>query len=90
MQRHIPNTISYMDCIDKLGKLLNVTGEGKILEERGRMSKTDYVNLLFDDASLGAFIVDDGFLPANGMSIDMLPALKVLERRSFTAHEVNY
>ena len=75
IQRHTPNMISYMDCIDKLGKLLQVQGEEKILELRASMSKTDYVNRLFDDASLGAFIVDDGFLPANGMSISRFAQL---------------
>ncbi|HEY9778404.1 MAG TPA: amidohydrolase family protein [Planktothrix sp.] len=61
LERHLPHTLSYMDCLAKLGKFLDVNGEEQILQLRERMNESEYCNILLDDASIGAFIIDDGF-----------------------------
>jgi hypothetical protein len=61
LQDHVQHSVSYLDFIARLGGFLDVNGEEQILQLRERMKESDYVNLLFDDASIGAFIIDDGY-----------------------------
>ena len=75
IQRHVPNSVSYIDCIDKLGKLLDCQGESSILSKRATIGKNEYVNLLFNDAAIGALIIDDGFMPTYGMPVSRFAQL---------------
>jgi len=68
LQDHLPSSVTYIDFIDKLGTFLDVKGEDTIIKLRERMHASDYINMLFDDASIGAVIIDDGFAPTNHMS----------------------
>jgi predicted TIM-barrel fold metal-dependent hydrolase len=61
LQDHVVHSVSYIDFICRLGQFLDVQGEDEILRLRERMRESDYVNMLLDDASIGAFIIDDGF-----------------------------
>jgi hypothetical protein len=72
---HVPWSLSYMDFIDKLGELLDVKGEEKILHLREEMRADEYVNLLLDDVSVGAMIVDEGYIFKESMNAEHLSAL---------------
>ncbi|MBC7996368.1 MAG: amidohydrolase family protein, partial [Leptolyngbya sp.] len=69
LQDFVPNTISYVDMLRRLGHLLDVRGEEQIIDLRQTMRPFDLVNSLFDDVSFGAFIVDDGFSPTSSMGL---------------------
>jgi hypothetical protein len=61
LQDHVIHSVSYTDFIARLGQFLDVRGEDEILRLRESMRESDYLNMLLDDASIGAFIIDDGF-----------------------------
>ncbi|MGH9553235.1 MAG: amidohydrolase family protein, partial [Terriglobales bacterium] len=70
LEQHVQHTVSYMDCLRKLSKFLDVPNdESTLLDLRTTMKERNYINMLFDDASIGAFIIDDGFVPQSGMSL---------------------
>ncbi len=75
LQNHVPTSLSYMDMIRKLGYLLDVDGEKHIIELRQTMKEYHFVNSLFDDVSLGAFIIDDGYSSGKAMSLTKLAQL---------------
>lgn len=75
LETHLPTSISYMDMLRRLGQHLDLSGgEEEILDVRSKLAKQDYANILFDDASIGCFIIDDGF-----NSDKMLPLKKFAE-----------
>lgn len=62
LQSHAQYSLHYMHMLHELSEYLDMEDEeAKILEMRCRLGKTDYVQMLFDDASIGAVIVDAGF-----------------------------
>lgn len=75
LQNHVGSSISYIDMIRKLGDLLDVDGESQVIELRQTMKEYDYVNGLFDDVSLGAFIIDDGYSSGRAMPLQKLSQL---------------
>ncbi len=75
LQNHVGSSLSYMDMIRKLGDLLDVKGESQVIELRQTMKEYDYVNSLFDDVSLGAFVIDDGYSSGKAMPLSKLSQL---------------
>lgn len=75
LQNHVHTSLSYMDMIRKLGYLLDVEGEKQIIELRQTMKEYHFVNGLFDDVSLGAFIIDDGYSSGKSMGLQKLSQL---------------
>jgi len=75
LQNHVHNSLSYMDMIRKIGYLLDVTGENQLIELRQTMKEFDLVNSLFDDVSLGAFIIDDGYSSGKAMPLQKFAQL---------------
>jgi predicted TIM-barrel fold metal-dependent hydrolase len=70
LEQHIVSAIPYKDMLGRLASFLGIHGgEEEILELRSRLTKSDYVNMLFDDASIGCFIIDDGFNSQKMLSI---------------------
>jgi hypothetical protein len=62
LQSHAQHSVHYMHMLRELSEYLDVEeDEEKILEMRSRLEKTDYVQMLFDDASIGGLIIDAGF-----------------------------
>lgn len=72
LQHHVQTSLSYMDMIRQLGYLLDVSGEEQIIALRQTMTEYDYVNSLFDDVSLGAFIIDDGYSSGKAVGLQKL------------------
>jgi len=69
LEQHMPYSVSYINFLANIEKLLDVNGEPALLRMRETFSAADYVNLLFDDVSIGGFVVDDGFAPANHITL---------------------
>ena len=65
----MPYSVSYINFLANIEELLDVNGESALLRMRETFSAGDYVNLLFDDVSIGGFVVDDGFAPANHITL---------------------
>ena len=70
LQQHVANSIHYMHMLKELGAYLDIEGEQQIVEMRSRLGKRDYLQMLFDDASIGALIVDAGFQTGNMLALD--------------------
>ncbi|HEY9715812.1 MAG TPA: hypothetical protein V6C72_20225, partial [Chroococcales cyanobacterium] len=66
---HMQNSLSYRHMLQQLGNLLDIKGEERILEMRSQIPPSEYAQMLFDDASIGAFVIDDGF--ASQRSLDL-------------------
>jgi len=75
LENHVQTSLSYMDMIRRLGHLLDVTGEDQLIALRQTMTEYDYINSLFDDVSLGAFIIDDGFSSGKSIGLQKLSSL---------------
>lgn len=75
LQNHVHTSLSYIDMLRQLGYLLDVDGEEQIIALRQTMTEYDYVNSLFDDVSLGAFIIDDGYSSGKSLSLQKLSQL---------------
>lgn len=87
IEQHVPNSLSYRDCLRKLGALFDLPGtEESILRFRMTMKEADYINLLFDDVSIGGMIVDDGFLPSSAMTLPRFANL--IERPLFVCRRI--
>ncbi|HEY9788329.1 MAG TPA: amidohydrolase family protein [Candidatus Obscuribacterales bacterium] len=69
IEQHVQYGLHYMDMLNQLGRVFDVHGERHYLELRQTMREYDHINCLFDDASLGAFIVDDAFATGETMSL---------------------
>lgn len=61
MRDHVPHSLHYLDLITRLGTLLGVRGEKRMIDMRSEIDQQLYINMLFDDVSIGALIIDDGF-----------------------------
>ncbi len=71
LQSHAQHSIHYMHMLHELSQYLDVEEEEeKILEMRSRLGKTDYVQMLFDDASIGGSIIDAGFRKDDMLSLE--------------------
>jgi len=86
LQDHVIDSVSYIDYIGRLGRFLDVKGEEAILQLRERMNESDYVNMLLDDASIGAFIIDDGLASERFISLPKFAAL--CERPTFRCRRI--
>ncbi|CAN5588736.1 amidohydrolase family protein [soil metagenome] len=76
LQSHAQHSIHYMHMLHELSQYLDVEeDEEKILEMRSRLGKTDYVQMLFDDASIGGSIIDAGFRKDDMLSLEKFSAL---------------
>jgi predicted TIM-barrel fold metal-dependent hydrolase len=76
LQEHLPTSIHYSYMLRRLADLLGVSkDEQEILEYRARNPEKDYIDQLWDEASIGALIVDDGFRKDDMISLAQLRAL---------------
>jgi len=61
LQDHVQHCLHYRHMLKQLGEFLDVRGEKAILEMRSSLGALDYAQMLFDAASIGKFIIDNGF-----------------------------
>lgn len=72
LQNHMPRAVHYIDMLDHLERIFNIRSEQEFLALRSQQPPSHFVQMLWDDVSIGALIVDDGLGGANLMSIDEL------------------
>ena len=75
LDKHVPNSVHYMHMLRQLGIYLDTAGEKQIIAMRSELGKADYIQMLFDDASLGGLIVDAGFRSSEMMVLDRFSQL---------------
>ncbi len=62
LEKHAGHTLSYINMLDRLKRLFSFNTEEELIELRQKMVPADYLNTLFDDASIGALLVDNGYM----------------------------
>lgn len=78
LENHVPHSLHYMNMLQQLREIINFDTEEQLIERRQSMSSPQHVNELWDDASIGGLLVDDGYLQNSMMSINELS--KICER----------
>lgn len=75
IEQHVPHTIHYLELVNRLGKVLGIKGEGRILDFRAELTQHEYIQRLWDAASIGALLIDDGYKPEEMLSLRKLSEL---------------
>lgn len=75
LQNHIVKSTHYMDLLDNLERTFAVKNEEDFLAFRSRQDSAEYVRTLWNDVSIGAIIIDDGFRSDESMTIEELFAI---------------
>lgn len=86
LQDHMPHASHYMYLLDHLERILNIKSEQEFLAFRSRQPAAEYLQMLWDDVSIGAVILDDGFSCGDTLSIDELA--RVAQRPVFHCRRV--
>src|SRR5688572_11397178 len=74
LEQHVPNHIHYMDLLYHLERRFNSKNEEEYLEFRSMQRSADFINMLWDDISIAALIVDDGYRTEDTMTLSELAA----------------
>lgn len=72
IQNHVPYSLHYMNMLNQLREIINFEDEVELIERRQRSTPAVHVNELWDDASIGGLLVDDGYMHNSMMSIGEL------------------
>lgn len=75
LKDHQPHSVHYIDMLDHLEKIFNIKNESEYLAFRLKQSNSHLTQLLWDDVSIGAVIVDDGFNASEMMNLDELASV---------------
>lgn len=75
IQNHVPNSLHYMNMLNKLREIFKFDTEEELIERRQNASSAEHINALWDDASIGGLLVDDGYLQNSMLSISELSNL---------------
>jgi uncharacterized protein len=72
LENHVPNSTHYMDLLDHLERIFNTKTEQDFLAFRSKQNSTSFVRMLWDDVSIGALIIDDGYRAEQNLSLSEL------------------
>lgn len=75
LEKHFHHSLLYRNVLRRLGRFLDVENEEEFVERRQSFTPTDYVNKLWDAASLGALLIDDGFMADEFLSVSGLSSI---------------
>lgn len=75
LKDHIPKTVHYMDMLDHLERIFNIKNEHDFLSFRMKQAPGYFVQMLWDNVSIGAMIIDDGFGTGEIFNLDELAKL---------------
>lgn len=75
IQNHVPSSLHYMNMLNQLREILNFETEEELIERRQQSTPAAHVNELWDDASIGALLVDDGYMHDTMMPIAELSSV---------------
>lgn len=88
IENHVPHSLHYMNMRERLKDYLRFETDEELVEARQALSASDYVNELWDDASIGGLLIDDGFNSEASMSVNELakvcgrPVFKIVRLES--------
>lgn len=69
IEEHVRHSTHYLDLLDHLERIFNTRTEQDFLTYRSKQNSTAFIRMLFDDVSIGAIIVDDGFRAADSFTL---------------------
>lgn len=69
LENDVPRSLQYQHMLKCLRKVTGFGDEQELIAARQNASAPDYVNQLWDDASIGALLIDDGFSLDKNVSI---------------------
>ena len=72
MEEHMPHSSHYMELLDHLERIFNTRTEQDFLNFRTKQQPTEFVRMLWDDVSIGACIIDDGYSVNDNLTINEL------------------
>lgn len=72
---HMQHSVHYTDMLDHLERVFNTKDEAAFLDFRSKQDEAAFVRMLWDDVSIGALIVDDGFMGDESRSLEELSEL---------------
>lgn len=75
IQNHVPNSLHYMNMLNQLREIFKFETEEELIERRQNATPAVHINELWDDASIGGLLVDDGYMQNSMMSIGELANL---------------
>ncbi|MBX9568727.1 MAG: amidohydrolase [Candidatus Obscuribacterales bacterium] len=75
LQEHMPHSIHYTDLLDHLERIFNTRDESSFLEFRAKQKESQFAQMLWDDVSIGALIIDDGFQNERAYNLDELASI---------------
>jgi hypothetical protein len=75
IQTHVPNSLHYINMLERLREVINFDTEEQLIDLRQGMTSAQHVNELWDDASIGALLVDDGYMQETMLSVNELAKL---------------
>ncbi len=72
IENHVIHSTHYMDLLDHLERIFNTRSEQDFLTFRSKQNSTEFVRMLWDDVSIGALIIDDGYRAEENLSLHEL------------------
>lgn len=72
LQDHMPRAVHYIDMLDHMERVFNIKSEQEFLSFRLQQPASQFVQMLWDDVSIGALVIDDGFSNGDTMNLDEL------------------
>jgi uncharacterized protein len=78
IQNHVPNSLHYMNMLNQLREMISFDTEDEFIERRQMSTAAAHVNELWDDASIGAVLIDDGY--QSGSMLSIFELAKISER----------
>ena len=75
LQEHMQHSVHYTDMLDHLERIFNTRDERAFLEFRGKQKESQFAQMLWDDVSIGALIIDDGFQNDKTYNLDELASI---------------
>lgn len=75
LQEHMRHSIHYTDLLDHLERIFNTRDEAAFLEFRAQQKESQFAQMLWDDVSIGALIIDDGFQNDKAYNLDELASV---------------
>jgi|AGTN01.2.fsa_nt_gi Predicted metal-dependent hydrolase of the TIM-barrel fold len=94
LENDVPQSLQYQHMLKCLRKVTGYGDEEELIAARQAVSAPDYVNQLWDDASIAALLIDDGFNADKNVSIAELghicqrPIYRIVRIESVLENEI--
>ncbi|MBX9685932.1 MAG: amidohydrolase family protein [Candidatus Obscuribacterales bacterium] len=72
LQDHVNKSVHYMSMLDHLLRIFGLKSEQEFLAFRMKQDSAQFVQMLWDNVSLGALVIDDGYNSGHAMNLEQL------------------